>query len=196
LSNKMKVEKNMEDLADDLLVKEAKRGDREAFTELVCRYQRKVYNTIFQFTRNHHDADDLAQETFMKAFESLKEFKQKSSFYTWLYRIAVNMSLNFLKKRNKEKGKKEFVENDSPSKMNEFSATAPENYSLKKELEKKLKEIIDSLPLIYKASFILVVFQGMSHGQAAQVLKCSEGTVSWRMHKARKILQNRLKPYF
>jgi len=192
----MKVEKNMEDLADDLLVKEAKRGDREAFTELVCRYQRKVYNTIFQFTRNHHDADDLAQETFMKAFESLKEFKQKSSFYTWLYRIAVNMSLNFLKKRNKEKGKKEFVENDSPSKMNEFSATAPENYSLKKELEKKLKEIIDSLPLIYKASFILVVFQGMSHGQAAQVLKCSEGTVSWRMHKARKILQNRLKPYF
>ncbi|MFB0565315.1 MAG: RNA polymerase sigma factor [Candidatus Aminicenantaceae bacterium] len=196
MSNKMNLTRKMEDIPDDSLVKKAKRGDVEAFTELVRRYQKKIYNTIFQFTRNHLDADDLAQETFMKAFKSLKEFKQKSSFFTWLYRIAVNLSLNFFKKREKEKGRREFLENYSSSEGADFSPASPENYSYKRELEKKVKEAIDTLPLAYKASFILVVFQGMTHAQASQILRCSENTVSWRMHKARKILQNKLKSYF
>jgi len=185
----------MEDLPDDSLVDTAKKGNLEAFTELVRRYQRRIYHTVFRFTKNHLDADDLAQETFMKAFKSLKEFKQKSSFYTWLYRIAVNLSLNFLKKKDREKGREDFVENYSPSGKAKLSASSPENYSLKKEAGKKLSEAINSLPLAYKVSFILVVYQGMTHGQAAQVLRCSENTVSWRMHKARKILQRKLKSY-
>jgi len=185
----------MEDLSDDFLVKEAKQGNTEAFAELVRRYQRKIYNTVLYFTGNHHDADDLAQETFMKAFKFLKEFKHKSNFYTWIYRISVNLSLNFLKKKKKEKGRVDFVEDYSYSGKAESSASSPEHYSLKKELEKKLKEAIDSLPLAYKASFILVFFQGMTHDQAAGILQCSESTVSWRMHKARKILQTKLRPY-
>lgn len=194
MSKKVKVVK-IEDLPDDFLVKEAKQGNKEAFAELVRRYQRKIYNAVLYFTGNHHDADDLAQETFMKAFKFLREFKQKSSFYTWIYRIAVNLSLNFLKKKEKEKGRVDFVEEYSHSGKAESSASSPEHHSLKKELEKKIKGAIDSLPLAYKASFILVFFQGMTHGQAARILQCSESTVSWRMHKARKILQTKLGPY-
>ncbi len=186
---------NMEDFSDGHLVEKAKQGDVEAFAELVRRCQEKIYHTILALTRNHQDANDLAQETFIRAFKSLRNFKQHSSFYTWLYRIAVNLTLNFLKRRKRDKMREVFAENYSLDKRSGASTLSPERHSLKKELSEKLKEAVDSLPLPYKVSFILVVFQGMTHGQAAQVLSCSENTVSWRMHKARKMLQAKLKPY-
>lgn len=185
----------MDELSDDSLVSLSKEGNLDAFTELVHRYQGRIYQTIFQFAKNHRDTDDLAQETFMKAFKSLGDFKQKASFYTWVYKIAVNLSLNFLKKRQREKVRESFREDYSPKEANVGRASSPENYFLKKELGKKLEEAIDTLPLAYKASFILVNNHGMSHGQAAKVLSCSEKTISWRMHKARKMLQEKLKSY-
>lgn len=186
----------MEDMSDDSLVQEAKKGDAEAFTELVRRYQRKIYSTIFQFTRNHHDTNDLAQETFMNAFKSLKKFRQQANFYTWLYRIAVNITMNFLRIKHREKGREEFMEDQLPSEEIKFSTSSPENHSLKKEFQEKLKEAVESMPLAYKATFVLIAFQEMTHAQAAKVLRCSEKTVSWRMHKARKLLRNELMPYF
>jgi RNA polymerase sigma-70 factor (ECF subfamily) len=194
MSKKMNVE--MGDFSDGQLVELAKKGDVEAFAELARRYQDKIYNTVLAFTKNPQDADDLAQEAFMHAFKSLKKFKQSSSLYTWLYAIAVNLSLNFLKKRKKDNARKLFSENDSFRRdYRHASASSPEKESMRKELDSKLREAIESLPLPYKASFILVVFQGMSHGQAARILRCSENTVSWRMHKARKMLQAKLGPY-
>ena len=185
----------MEDFSDGHLVEQAKQGDVEAFTELARRCQEKIYYTILALTKNHQDANDLAQETFMHAFKSLRSFKQHSSFYTWLYRIAVNLTLNFLKKRSRHNSREVFHENYSLDERSGASSFSPERQSLKKELSERLKEAIDSLPLVYKASFILVVFQGMTHSQAAQVLSCSENTVSWRMHKARKMLRAKLRPY-
>lgn len=192
----MEVPRSMEDMSDDSLVQEAKKGDPEAFTELVRRYQRKIYSTIFQFTRNHHDTNDLAQETFMNAFKSLKKFRQQANFYTWLYRIAVNITMNFLRIKHREKGREEFMEDQLPSEEIKFSTSSPENHSLKKEFQEKLKEAVESMPLAYKATFVLIAFQEMTHAQAAKVLRCSEKTVSWRMHKARKLLRNELMPYF
>jgi RNA polymerase sigma-70 factor (ECF subfamily) len=192
----MEVIRNMEELPDDSLVQEAKKDNPDAFTELVRRYQKKIYSTIFQFTGNHHDTDDLAQETFMNAYKSLQKFRQQANFYTWLYRIAVNTTMNFLRKKHREKGREEFVEDQLPSGEAKFSSSSPEYHSLKKELKEKLKEAVDSLPLAYKVTFVLIAFQEMTHGQAARVLRCSEKTVSWRMHKARKILKNKLMPYF
>lgn len=93
----------MDERQDDLLVEEARRGSREAFAELVRRHERRVYGLVFRMVRNHSDADDLAQEVFLTAFRSIASFRRGSSFYTWLYRIAVNMSLTFLKKRSREK---------------------------------------------------------------------------------------------
>ncbi|MCK4556898.1 MAG: sigma-70 family RNA polymerase sigma factor [Candidatus Aminicenantes bacterium] len=185
----------MEDCSDGHLVEQAKQGDVEAFAELARRCQEKVYYTLLALTKNQQDASDLAQEAFMQAFKSLKSFKQRSSFYTWIYRIAVNLTLNFLKRRKREEGREVLNESHSVDKESEDPSFSPDERSLKKELSEKLQEAIDSLPLSYRGSFTLVVFQGMTHGQAARILGCSENTVSWRMHKARKMLQARLKPY-
>jgi RNA polymerase sigma-70 factor (ECF subfamily) len=186
---------NMADFADDHLVKQAKQGDVDAFTELVRRFQEKIYHTILSLTRNPQDANDLAQETFMHAYKSLRNFKQRSTFYTWIYRIAVNLTLNFLKKRKRDEKREVQVEDYSLDVRSAASTLSPEKYSMKNELSEKLKEAIDSLPLAYRTSFVLVVFQGMTHNQAAKVLRCSENTVSWRMHKARYMLQKKLEPY-
>ncbi len=183
----------MTDVSEDMLVEQAQNGDLEAYSELVRRYRERIYRTIYRYTRNHNDTDDLAQETFLQGFRAIKRFRKRSGFYTWIFRIAVNQSLNFLKKAGQEKGRALYGE-----KMEKVAAAAiqsPESASTAKELREKLNEAIDSLPLSYRSSFILVVFQGMTHGQAARVLRCSENTISWRLHKARKILQARLGPY-
>ena len=87
----------MGDYSDEHLVELAKQNNSEAFSELVCRYQERIYNTVLALTGNKQDADDLAQEAFLRAYKSLKHFKQNSSFYTWLYRIAVNSTFGTVK---------------------------------------------------------------------------------------------------
>lgn len=186
---------SMEDSGDGHLVTKAKQGNAEAFAELARRCQEKIYFTILALTKNQQDASDLAQEAFMQAFKSIRSFKQRSSFYTWIYRIAVNLTLNFLKRRKREDTQEVLDESQSSGKGTEDSSLSPEGCSLKKEISEKLQSAIDSLPLTYRASFTLVVFQGMTYSQVARILGCSENTVSWRMHKARKMLQTRLKPY-
>jgi len=183
----------MDDWTDEKLVDQAKKGDLEAYSELIRRYRERIYQTIYRFTQNHGDSDDLAQETFLQGFRALRHFRQKSGFYTWIFRIAVNQTLNFLKRKKKEMGKEQLEENLLDHQQHPFSS--PESASLRKELGERLNEALDSLALPYKSSFVLVVFQGMTHGEAARVLGCSENTVSWRMHKARKMLQAKLRPY-
>ncbi len=186
---------NTQNFSDGRLVKRAKQGDAEAFTELARRCQEKIYYTILALTKNQQDASDLAQEVFVQAFQSLKKFKQRSSFYTWVYRIAVNRTLNFLKRRKRQDLQEALDESQSLAKGIQDSSASPERRSMTKELSEKLEEAVDSLPLLYRASFTLVVNQEMTHKQAARILGCSENTVSWRLHKARKMLQAKLKPY-
>jgi len=186
---------NFQEWTDEDLVVEAKSGRIDAYAELARRIQERIYRTIFGMTRNHEDTDDLTQETFMYAYRAVKGFEQKSSFYTWVYRIAVNLTLNFLKKKGREKGREEFDDRVGGLEAAGPAALSPEGDSLQKELKEKLDEAIDRLPLGYRAAFNLVTVQGMTHGRAAEILGCSENTVSWRMHKARKMLQAQLKPY-
>jgi RNA polymerase sigma-70 factor (ECF subfamily) len=185
----------MDERRDDLLVEEARQGSREAFTELVRRHERKVYSLVFRMVRNHSDTDDLAQEVFLTAFRSIASFRRGSSFYTWIYRIAVNLSLTFLKKRSREKDRAEFREDLAGGGPGGGRALSPEARSALNELGSKIDEAVDALPARFRASFVLVAGQGLSHAEAAQVLGCSENTVSWRMHKARKLLRVRLEPY-
>jgi len=179
---------------DERLVLRAQHGDVEAFTELVRSCQGKVFRTILSFTRNVQDADDLMQEPFLQAYRNLGEFKGQSSFFTWVYRIAVNTTLNFLKKHKQERVR-ETLDDETPAPDDGRAAATPETESLREELRRKIKEAIDGLPLLYRAAFILVADQGLSHDQAARVLKCATNTVSWRMHRARKLLQKKLGPY-
>ena len=183
----------MDERPDEVLVDDARRGRTEAFSELARRHRERIFRLVYGMTRNRSDADDLSQEVFMTAFRSISGFGGKSSFYTWLYRIAVNRTLNFLRERGPEKVRVEFDENTASG--GAPAESSPEARSIDGELRSRLAEAVDALPPHFKASFLLVVDQGLSHAEAARALGCSENTVSWRMHKARKLLQARLKPY-
>lgn len=185
----------MDERPDHVLVEEARLGKREAFAELARRYQQRIFRLIYGMTRNHSDADDLAQEVFLTAFKSLPAFGRNSGFYTWVYRIAVNQSLNFLKKRGREKQRALFDENMPGAEHGAAEPSSPEGSLLRDELEDRIRRAVDALPLHLRTSFLLVVDQGMSHAEAAAILRCSENTVSWRMHKARKRLQAEVKPF-
>jgi RNA polymerase sigma-70 factor (ECF subfamily) len=185
----------MDEHPEARLVEEAKGGGREAFAELVRRHERRVYGVALRMAGNPSDADDLAQEVFLTAWRAIGSFRSGSTFYTWLYRIAVNTSLTFLKRRSREKNRAPFDENLSVTGPAPGLGPGPERSAAANELAGRIDEAVTALPAHFRASFALVVDQGLSHADAAAVLGCSENTVSWRMHKARKLLQARLKPY-
>lgn len=185
----------MDERPEERLVEEARKGGREAFAELVRRHERRVYGVVYRMAGDHSDADDLAQEVFMTAWRSIGSFRSGSSFYTWLYRIAVNASLTFLRKRAREKGRAAFDENMSVPDRAYGAPSSPEASSAAIEFRGRAEEALLSLPAHFRSSFVLVAGEGLSHREAAKVLGCSENTVSWRMHKARKLLRARLIPW-
>lgn len=185
----------MDDRPEGRLVDEARRGGREAFAELVRRHERQVYGIALRMAGNPADADDLAQEVFLTAWRSIGSFRGGSSFYTWVYRIAVNVSLTFLKKQAREKNRALFDENLPVGAPSGGAVSGPEGASALNELAGRVSGAVACLPAHFRAAFALVVDQGLSHAEAAKVLGCSENTVSWRMHKARRLLQSRLKAY-
>ena len=185
----------MDERPDERLVEEARRGGREAFAELVRRHERRVYGVVFRMAGNASDADDLAQEVFMTAWRAVGSFRQGSAFSTWLYRIAVNTALTWLRKRGRERSRVPFDEGLAVPGQAGGPTGSPESRSARNELRGRLDEAVASLPEHFRAAFALVAGEGFSHAEAARVLGCSENTVSWRMHKARKLLQARLKPY-
>lgn len=180
------------DVPEEELVERAQQGDQDAYAELVRRNQEAIYRIIYRFTKNHNDTDDLAQETFLRAFRGLGQFKRKANFSTWVFRIAINLSLNFLKKRKKEKGMRTLE--DTMTSQAE-GALCPDSTADFNELRRRLNEAIDGLPLPYRSTFIMVVLEGLNHRRAARILGCSENTISWRVHKARKMIQAKLGSY-
>ena len=181
------------------LVKLARRGDLKAYDELVKRYQERIYATIYHMTSNHEDANDLAQESFIKAFSALKSFKGGSTFYTWLYRIAVNKTINFLKQR---KNKYHLSLNDidfnaehDPDLMALISDKTPTRAVALSELQKKLNEALLKLSEPHRMVVVLHDVQGLSHDEIAEVMGCNIGTVRSRLFYARQQLQGQLADY-
>jgi RNA polymerase sigma-70 factor (ECF subfamily) len=181
------------------LVKLARRGDLKAYDELVKRYQERIYATIYHMTSNHEDANDLAQESFIKAFSALKSFKGGSTFYTWLYRIAVNKTINFLKQR---KNKYHLSLNDidfnaehDPDLMALISDKTPTRDVALSELQKKLNEALLKLSEPHRMVVVLHDVQGMSHDEIADVMDCNIGTVRSRLFYARQQMQGQLADY-
>jgi RNA polymerase sigma-70 factor (ECF subfamily) len=181
------------------LVKQARRGDLGAYDELVKRYQERIYATIYHMTSNHEDANDLAQESFIKAYQALKSFKGGSSFYTWLYRIAVNKTINFLKQR---KNKHHFSLNDldfnaenDPDLVALVSDKTPLRNVGLTELQKKLNEALHKLSETHRMVVVLHDVQGMSHDEIADIMDCNIGTVRSRLFYARQQLQGFLAEY-
>ncbi|HOP61214.1 MAG TPA: sigma-70 family RNA polymerase sigma factor [Candidatus Saccharicenans sp.] len=182
------------------LIERARRGEVEAFMQLVREYEHRVFQLAYNLTRNREDAADLAQETFLQAFRAIKSFRGNSSFYTWLHRIAVNLGLNFLKKHRRTSNYLEDLDSlEEKGRGGELAEAggipSVEDSWLSEELKINLEKALDELPPAFRATFFLVVQEGMSHKQAAELLGCSENTVSWRIHEARKRLKRRLQPF-
>lgn len=181
------------------LVKRARRGDLAAYDELVKRYQERIYATIYHMTSNHEDANDLAQDSFIKAFQALKSFRGGSSFYTWIYRIAVNKTINFLKQR---KHKHHFSLNDldfntehNPDLVALISHKTPHREVGLMELQKKLNEALMRLSEPHRMVVVLHDVQGQSHDEIAAIMDCNIGTVRSRLFYARQQLQRYLAEY-
>lgn len=181
------------------LVGKAQRGDLHAYDELVRRYQERIYATVYHMTSNHEDANDLAQETFIKAFQALKSFKGGSSFYTWLYRIAVNKTINFLKQR---RHRQHMSLNDldinaehDPDMVAFVSDKTPRRDAGLTELQEKLNEAMQKLSEDHRLVVTLHDVQGMPHEDIAKIMDCNIGTVRSRLFYARQQLQGFLSDY-
>jgi len=144
--------------------------------------------------KNHDAADDIAQETFINAYSAIKSFKIGYSFYTWLYRICMNLSINFLKRQKFVIPESQFEKETSPLEK-EATGADPLNHLALKELENKIEKAIDSLPPKYRAVLVLRIYEDLSYEEIAKTLKISLGTVMSRLFRARERMQEMLKEY-
>lgn len=187
------------DITDEELVARTQAGDAEAFDVLIIRYSPRLYGLVYNMTSNHEDTNDLLQDIFSKAFRSIHSFRGKSSFYTWMHSIGVNMSINFLKKRGRrytlslddvDSG----VQND-PDFLEATATTDPRREANLTELQKRLNEAMQKLSNDHRAVVTMFDIQGMPHSEIAKILKVSEGTVRSRLFYAHRQLQNYLQEF-
>lgn len=171
---------------DEELVALAQKGDRRAFEDLVDRHKQKAYHIAFDFTRDREEAKDLSQDAFLKAFVNLKNFDGRSGFYTWFYRILVNVCLDY-KRRQKRAPADEFdetvVSQMEPS-HEPAKPRSPEQYVLVGQISKKVDIALAALPAKQKAAFILKNHQGLSIREIATIMETAEGTVKVHLHRA------------
>ncbi len=181
------------------LVKRARRGDLAAYDDLVRRYQERIYATVYHMTANHEDANDLAQEAFIKAFQALRSFKGGSSFYTWVYRIAVNKTINFLKQRKNKAQMSlddlDFNAEHDPDLVALISDKTPRREVNLAELQEKLNAAMQKLSEPHRLVVTLHDVQGLSHEEIAKIMDCNIGTVRSRLFYARQQLQAYLSDY-
>src|SRR5947207_532681 len=181
---------------DQELVARTQAGDAGAFDQLVVKYTPRLYGPVYNMTSNHEDTNDLLQDIFSKAYKSIRGFRGKSSFYTWIHSIAVNMTLNFLKKRGRRfhlslddvdasiQNDKEFLEVTQTS--------SPVREADLSELQRRLNEALMKLSDEHRAVVTMFHIQGMPHAEISKILNVSEGTVRSRLFYANRQLQNYL----
>lgn len=185
---------------DQALVSKAKAGDYPAFETLVERYERKVYNMAYRLTGNREDAEDVLQETFLKAFQNLKRFREESSFYTWVMRIGVNATLMRLRKgvHRNAVSLDEFADDERnfhPRLVVSWEANPEQKYS-RLENEGILRRAIQRLPAIYRTVFWLRDVEEFSNEEVARMLNLSVFAVKSRLMRARLELRERLTAYY
>ncbi len=183
------------ELPDDRpLVARAKEGDLAAYDELVRRHQQRIYGLCYHLTSNHEDANDLAQDTFMKAWKALKGFKGDANFYTWLYRIAYNHCLNHLKTRRNRTphlslDDMDFNAEHDPEMVALVSHNTPRRAAGLGELQKSLNAALLRLSEEHRTVVVLHDVQGLPHEEIAKIMGCNQGTVRSRLFYARQQLQ-------
>ncbi|HWG49398.1 MAG TPA: sigma-70 family RNA polymerase sigma factor [Candidatus Acidoferrales bacterium] len=193
--------KAVEGVTDEMaLVHAAKRGDLEAFSQLVNRYDRNIFRIAQHITHNEEDAQDVVQDAFLKAYQNLEQFQENSKFYTWLVRIAVNEALMKLRKRRTDRtvSLDEDVETEEGSMPREVADWSPNPEQLygQSELGDILKKTIQGLPPGFRTVFVLRDVEGLSTEETAEMLGLSVPAVKSRLLRARLQLRERLARYF
>ena len=178
------------------LIARAQKGDRRAFEILIERYHKRVYSVALGMVSDPESALDVSQEAFVKAYQSIGGFKGKSNFYTWIYRIAVNCSIDYLRREKKERAlgydDEIRIEDEAQEGMSQ-ELPSPDSTIRRSELKDAILKAIETLPEEQRAAILLREIQGLSYKEIAEVLQCSKGTVMSRLHYARQKLQKKLK---
>jgi RNA polymerase sigma-70 factor (ECF subfamily) len=181
---------------DQELVARTQAGDASAFDQLVMKYSPRLYGLVYNMTANHEDTNDLLQDIFAKAYKAIRGFRGKSSFYTWIHSIAVNMTLNFLKKRGRRFHMSlDDVDSSVQSDKQLLQLTArssPVREADLSELQRRLNEAMMKLSDEHRAVVTMFHIQGMPHAEISKILKVSEGTVRSRLFYANRQLQSYL----
>jgi RNA polymerase sigma-70 factor (ECF subfamily) len=175
---------------DQALIERILAGDTRAFERLVEKYKKRIYYLAYRMTRDHDSADELAQESFVRAYQAMSGFKPGKSFYTWIYRICVNLSINFLK-RERQNVSADFLR-DSGFQIDRVEDSNQLERLIASEQVAIVKETLNTLPADQKAVFILKTYEDMSYEQMAEVMDCSIGTIMSRLFRARHKLKKAL----
>jgi RNA polymerase sigma-70 factor (ECF subfamily) len=184
--------------SDEILVAKCQNGDKQAFELLIKKYQRRIFHLIYRITQDPAVVESVAQEVFLKAYRSIASFRGSSQFYTWLYRIAVNTSLSYIKKESAEENRERILDHDlhNPILQSESLKTEdPEELFLRKEFFKHLLDSLRRLPEDLRTAVILREFSGMNYEEIAEVMEIPLGTVRSRIFRARARLREMLEPY-
>ncbi len=187
--------------SDVELVKRCQAGDSGAYGDLITRYRTRVFAMVYGMVQNEQDAWDLAQEGFLKAWRSIHRFKGQSSFYTWLYRIMTNVTIDSLRRKG-VRGETEFDDRIAPVRVEPGSRTTPSEAPLphrkleQREIRKRIDEAIGKLSPDHRAVIVMKELEDLQYNEIAEILDCSIGTVMSRLFYARKKLQNLLKDVY
>ena len=183
------------ELTDKQLVERVKRGDKRAFDLLILKYQHKIIGLVGRYLRDQDEVQDVTQESFIKAYRALPNFKGDSAFYTWLYRIAINTAKNHLVSRSRrppdsdiDADDREFQDNYAVLKDNE----SPEDVLAMGQMESVIYRAIGDLPEELKVAVTLREFEGLSYDEIAEVMECPVGTVRSRIFRAREAIEKKI----
>jgi RNA polymerase sigma-70 factor (ECF subfamily) len=187
----------MTDPLDIELVRRVQQGDKRAFDLLVGKYQHKVIGLVTRYVRDHHEAQDVAQDAFIKAYRALANFRGESAFYTWLYRIAINTAKNYLVSRNRrppdndiDASEAEYLTDD----LRMQDMDTPEHRLLRDEMEATIHKALVDLPEDLRTAVTLREFDGLSYEDIADIMQCPVGTVRSRIFRAREAIDKKLQP--
>jgi RNA polymerase sigma-70 factor (ECF subfamily) len=186
--------------SDLVLVKRVQRGDKTAFDLLVRKYQHKVVKLVLRYVRNPAEAEDIAQEAFIKAYRALPQFRGDSAFYTWMYRIAINTAKNSLASRDRSPIAYDLDLNDPEESHSVQSRLqdpdTPEGMALTEEIRGIVNSAIEGLPEELKTAIVLRELDGLSYEEIAAAMECPVGTVRSRIFRAREAIDKRLREVF
>ena len=181
---------------DQQLVERAQRGDKQAFDLLVIKYQRKLARLLSQFIRDAAEVEDVAQETFIKAYRSLSTFRGESAFYTWLYRIGINAAKNFLVAQGRRASTTNEFDIEDAENFEEGSQlrelNTPESELMSRQIAQTIHQTLQELPEELRTAITLREIEGLSYEEIANIMSCPTGTVRSRIFRAREAIADKL----